>query len=219
MGQITINQSHLLMATLAVNTNWEKVDFEESGLQDLIMSSPIEAGRRFTTLLEGGLMPALVFSTLLKTIKTGTGPKTADEFRTAIKEADCEVSDWANDLFGRPGFTAATQEEDVELVVLTAAQLTSNSNGGTTAEVFAGAARLGLEKCAPDDGPQLRRQYPDQPLGECLRMGMEPIADSSGCLHVFRVEHDDDGLWLRASYAFPYYRWSGGSLWVFRRRK
>jgi len=167
--------------------------------------------------LQRTLRIALFRPKTFKTIKVGTGPKTADEFRADLKKKGCKISDWADDLFGRPGFTVADREEDIELVVLTTAQLTGNSNGGTTAEVFAGAARLGLEKCAPADGPQLRRQYLDQPLGEWLRMGMEPITDSDGDLNVFHVERVGDGLWLSARYAHPGDRWDGDHLWVFRR--
>jgi hypothetical protein len=42
------------MATLAVNTEWTAIDFEGSGLQDLIVRDPKEAGRRFTAFLKNG---------------------------------------------------------------------------------------------------------------------------------------------------------------------
>jgi len=54
MGPITIDQSHSVMATLAVNTEWTGIDFEASGLQDLIVRNPKEAGRQFTAFLKNG---------------------------------------------------------------------------------------------------------------------------------------------------------------------
>lgn len=54
MGPITIDQSHQVLATLAVNTDWATVDFETSGLQDLIVRNPKEAGRQFTAFLKNG---------------------------------------------------------------------------------------------------------------------------------------------------------------------
>ncbi len=54
MGQITLDQSHQVMATLAVNTDWEDVDFKTSGLQDFIVRNPKEAGRQFTSFLKNG---------------------------------------------------------------------------------------------------------------------------------------------------------------------
>jgi len=100
------------------------------------------------------------------------------------------------------------------------AQLTRKSNGGTTAEVFAGAGRLNLDKCLPDDGPRLRIQYQDQPVGELLLMGMEPIADSDGYLYVFLVGlHGDGNRWLRTRLAHPGRVWGPGFRWLFRLRK
>ena len=156
---------------------------------------------------------------VLKTIKVGTGSKTADEIRTALTDAGCKINDWANDILGKPAFTVASQEADVDLIALTTAQLTDKKEGGTTMEVFAGAARFGLDKCAPDDGPQFRRQYLDQPLGERLWMGMEPIRISYGFLSVFLVARNVAGLWLSADCAVPGSHWNGDDLWVFRRRK
>lgn len=54
MGQITLDQSHQVLATLAVNTDWAKIDFVNSGLQDLIVRNPKEAGRQFTSFLRNG---------------------------------------------------------------------------------------------------------------------------------------------------------------------
>jgi hypothetical protein len=54
MGQITIDQSHQVLATLAVNIDWTAIDFEFSGLQDFIVRNPKEAGRQFTAFLKNG---------------------------------------------------------------------------------------------------------------------------------------------------------------------
>jgi len=156
-----------------------------------------------------------------KTIKLGTGPKTADDFRKslALAASGNRVSDWANDLLGKPEFANSVSEKEVEvdLVVLTTAQLTSKANGGTTAEVFAGAERLGLKKCSAEVGPRLRLQYQDQPLGEWLLIGMEPIRHSDGRLGVFDVGRGDDGRWLGGDYGDPGGVWAAGDQWVFVR--
>lgn len=54
MGRITIDQSHQVLATLAVNADWDEIDFIASGLQDLIVRNPKEAGREFTSFLKNG---------------------------------------------------------------------------------------------------------------------------------------------------------------------
>lgn len=220
MGQITIDQSHQVMATLAVNTDWGEIDFEEAGLQDSIICNAKEAGRQFTAFLKSGARMIAAAFPVFRTIKVGTGPKTADEFRATLKAKGYAISDLANNLLSQPAFVVASQEADVDLVVLTTAKLTGNREGGTTLEVFAGAARLGLYECAPDDGPQLCRQYPNQPLGEWLNLGMDPITSSGGRLSVFSVVHFSTGLSLCANYVHPDEHWSGKkSLWVFRQGK
>lgn len=54
MGQITIDQSHTVMATLATNTNWKDIDFGGCGLQDAIIRDPKGAGERFANFLKNG---------------------------------------------------------------------------------------------------------------------------------------------------------------------
>ena len=156
---------------------------------------------------------------VFKTIKLGTGLRTADDFSRALAENGYGVSDWAKDILGKPEFMVASREIEVDLVVLTTAQLTGNSQGGTTAEVFAGAKRIGLDKCSAEVGPQLRLQYKDQPKVEWLLVGMDPIAGSHGYPDVFNVGHDGKDLWLYAFYGNPENRWAADSRWVFLRRK
>ena len=154
-----------------------------------------------------------------KTLKLGTGLQTADDFRNALKKIGCQTGNYANDLLGKPEFKAATKEIEVDLVILTTSELTGKREGGTTTEVFAGAERLGLDRCPPEVGPQLRLQYKDQPNGECLLIGMEPISDSGGYLEVFCVERDDSDRWLDSDCGNTEDFWFGSYQWVFLRRK
>lgn len=154
-----------------------------------------------------------------KTIKLGTGPKTADDFRKALKKSGNKIGDYANNLLDKLGSIVSTEEIEVDLYNLTTAELTGKKEGGTTAEVFAGAKCLGLQKCTPEVGPQLREQYPDQPMGERLLIGMDPLTDSDGSLKVFGVERYGGGRWLDSYYGNPVSFWSGDYRWVFIRRK
>ncbi len=149
-----------------------------------------------------------------RTLKLGTGLKTADDFREAIKKAGGKIGGWANDILGRSAFTAATEETEVDLYLPTTAELTGKPEGGTTAEVFAGAAWLGFKKCPPEVGPQLRIQYPDQPMDDRLLIGMEPIAGSDGDLYVFDVGRHGDDQWLSADCDYAGKVWDGNCRWV-----
>ena len=151
-----------------------------------------------------------------KTIRLGTGQTNADGFRNYIKDSGMRISDWANDILGKPEFVVTEKETEVDLVVVSVAEL-GFKKGATLEKIYARAKELGLEFCSPDVGPQLRLQYKNQPLNEWLRIGMNPIRDSGGCLRVFSVGHDDDGLWLNSFYGFPDDVWRADARWVFVR--
>ena len=150
-------------------------------------------------------------------IKLGTGQKDADGFRKALKTAKCGIGDWANDIIGKPAFTVATEEIEVDLVIVTVEEL-GFKDGAKRSDIYKRAIELGLQLCPNEVGPQLRLQYMDQPKGQWLLIGMEPITDSDGNLRVFGVERNDVGkLWLYANYGSPVYVWDGSHRWVFLR--
>ncbi len=124
MGRITIDQSHGVLATLAMNVNWEEIDFEGARLQDLVIRNPKEAGQQFTAFLKNGgrVIVANSFPTW-KTIRLGTGLQSADEFRGALKNGGFRIGSWGNDILGRPAFKAATKETEVDLVNISVAEL------------------------------------------------------------------------------------------------
>jgi hypothetical protein len=148
-----------------------------------------------------------------KTIKLGIG-KTADDFRKALKGNGFNIGDWANDILGKPAFMVATEETEVGLVKIAVAEL-GFKKGARRDQIYERAKELGLELCSPEAGPQLRLQYRDQPNGEWVLIGMEPIADSVGCLRVFLVERDGSELWLGGSWSDPGHVWSPDDQWVF----
>ena len=159
------------------------------------------------------------FIPTFKTIKLGTkGLKTPADFIMSLKDSGDLIGDWASNLLDKPEFKTSISDDEIEvdLVILNTAQFTGK-DGGTTAEVFIGAERLGFKKCSAEVGPQLRLQYPDQPEDEWLVIGMEPIRHSDGNLFVFCVEHSSSGLWLFGADADPDYFWLAGHNWVFVR--
>ena len=153
---------------------------------------------------------------VFKTIKLGTGLKTADDFRKALKGNSCVVSDWANDILGKSVFTAAFEEIEVDLVKATVRELGFKSSARRD-QIYDRARELGFKLCSPEVGPQLRLQYKDQPNRERILIGMEPITDSDGYLDVFGVERDDSGLRLSVDYGPSGSVWSFDYRWVFVR--
>jgi hypothetical protein len=149
-----------------------------------------------------------------KRITLGTGIKDADGFRKVIKDGGMRLGDWANDIIGKPAFSVATDKVDVDLVVVSVAEL-GFPNGAKLSDIYASAKKRGLELCPNEVGPQLRLQYKDQPKDEWLVIGMEPIAVSAGDLGLFFVGLNSNVLWLRTRYGRPGGVWGGYCRFVF----
>ncbi|MFA5355628.1 MAG: hypothetical protein WC302_02800 [Candidatus Paceibacterota bacterium] len=150
-----------------------------------------------------------------KTVKLGTGFKTADDFRKSLKDNGFKISDWANYILGKLAFTAATEATEVDLVRVTVAEL-GFEKGARRDQIYDRAKEFGLELCPPEVGPQLRLQYKDQPNNEWILVGMEPITDSDGDLSVFDVRRDDSSLWLSSYLSNPDDVCYPDNLWIFR---
>jgi hypothetical protein len=154
---------------------------------------------------------------LWKTVKLGTGLKTADDFRRAFKKNNINIGGWGNDILGQSTFTTSDKETELNLVNVSVAEL-GFKNGATRKDIYYRAKELGLELCPAEVGPQLRLQYKDQPNGEWLLIGMEPISGSDGFLDVFDVGRDGGDLWLDGSGGRADGFWDGCGRWVFVRK-
>ena len=164
--------------------------------------------------------------TIWKTIQLG-GYKNADEFRKAIKKAGMKISDYADDILGKPAFKVEAKETDIILARMTVAQL-GFPNGATYKNICEKAVgqttvindiEYEVTLCPNEAGPALRLQYPDQPKGEWLRIAMEAITDSSGYRLLFSVAHGAAGLWLRSYDGYDGDFWRGNRVFVFCLRK
>ena len=153
-----------------------------------------------------------------KTIQCGIEMKTSDEFRRALEGGGFLISDWANDVMRKPGFTVSSEKVELDLVIVTVAEL-GFPKGVTRKKFYERAQSLGLELCPLEAGPRLRLQYRDQPADEWLLMAMEPIKDSADDPCVFCFERLDDGIWLHLNYVFSGFVWPPDSRWVFALRK
>ncbi len=158
------------------------------------------------------------FFLVWKTLRLGTGLRTAADFRSALQANGHRIGDWANDILGKRAFTTSKTDMEVDLVSATVSEL-GFGNGATRENIYKRALELGLKLCPSEVGPQLRLQYQDQPLSEWLLIAMEPISASDGYLKVFSVARDDDGSWLLSYYAYPDRVWNGSYRWVFVRGK
>lgn len=133
----------------------------------------------------------LIERSIWKTIKLGTHPS-VDALHAAMIDADVDVRDSARDILDK--VEVVTEPQEIDLIVATVAEL-GFPGGATHKQACEKALALGLELCPAEVGPQLRLQYPDQPI-ESVNIAMEPLTRFGSPPSVFRVWHNWDGLCL-----------------------
>jgi hypothetical protein len=130
---------------------------------------------------------------------TTLGPyKGVDAYRNALDAAKIKIGNAADEILGRPAFSYVRGKTDVELTVVSAAELGVESESAL-ADVYNRARQLGLVLCPPEVGPQLRLDYRDQPPGESLIIAMEPVNTHSGDPKILSLVNFSSGLALLGS--------------------
>jgi hypothetical protein len=130
-----------------------------------------------------------------KTIAVGTF---ANSFalRNALDAARCAIGESAGEILARPALTLSATRTDVELIAVSAAELGFQTVTASLADIYARAQLLGFGLAAAEVAPQLRLQYFDQPMGEFLIIGMEPIKTWMGEPVILTVANGGAGLIL-----------------------
>jgi hypothetical protein len=139
-----------------------------------------------------------------KTITIGQY-KGANAIRAAIDAAPCSmaIGDQADEILGRPAFSFSRTTADIDLVVISVADLGFGPDGASLRDIYARAGTFGLELCPPEAGPILRLNYLDQPLGEFLHVAMRPVATYGGELVDFTLGNAGTALLLIGGDARP----------------
>jgi len=122
--------------------------------------------------------------------------KGVDAYRDALDSARIKIGVSPDEILGRPAFPYAKMKTDVELAVLSAAELGVESDESSLSDVYERARRVGLELCPAEVGLQLRLEYRNQPLGEALDIAMEPVATYSGDPTILTLANWGTGLIL-----------------------
>jgi hypothetical protein len=121
--------------------------------------------------------------------------KGVDAYRRALDSAGIKIGDAADEILGRPAFSYGTMKTDVDLVLVSAADLGVETES-SLAGVYKRARQVGLELCPAEVGPQLRLDYRNQPLGEALDIAMESLATYSGDPTILTLVNWGTGLAL-----------------------
>ncbi|MBR1127270.1 hypothetical protein [Bradyrhizobium iriomotense] len=114
----------------------------------------------------------------------------------ALDAVGCGIGNSAGEILARPTFTLRGAKTNVELFAVSAAELGFQTDTASLADIYARAKQLGFGLAAAEVGPQLRLQYFDQPIGEFLIIGMEPIRTWNGAPVILNVANGGAGLIL-----------------------
>lgn len=120
-----------------------------------------------------------------RTVRLGTGLRTADDFRAALTAANCRFNDAILSHIEDRTVEISEDGRDVQLVILRDEEEDLgldlfNDTELSYDDLCARAQSLGLALCPPEVGLQLRLQYEDQPKGEWLQIAMQPIRNELG---------------------------------------
>ena len=209
------------MATLAINTDWDSIDFEKAQLQDLVIRNPKEAGAQFTTLLKyGGRVTINVpaFPTW-KTVTLGTY-EDVESLKNGLERRGFKVGSGVNDTITKSTklpFRVAEEKTKVNLVNVSVGEL-GFTKVTPLRDIYARAIQRGLSLCPAEVGPQLRLQYANQPVGEWLHIAMEAIINPCGCIpFIFLIGRNKEGLWLSDTWGGLSCEWPLANHLIFRK--
>ncbi len=146
------------------------------------------------------------------------GGQTKEELERELRDNQVEISTYAEDMFRNPAFVTPADQEAVDIIRLKVGDL-GFTNYATTQQLFERIKEYGLELVPPEVGPRYRLAHMDQPVGDWVYMGMEPITGRRGDPDVFRVERSEGRRWLHRTWADPDSEWAPRSKFVFRLRK
>jgi hypothetical protein len=116
--------------------------------------------------------------------------------RNALDAVGCSIGNSAGEILARPTFTLSATKTNVELFAVSAAELGFETDTASLADIYARAQQLGFGLAAAEVAPQLRLQYFDQPAGEFLIIGMEPVKTWNGEPIILTVANGGAGLIL-----------------------
>ncbi len=152
---------------------------------------------------------------LLKEIQLPTQEKTPQEYETEIIAQGMKVGDWAKDILSKANLKEGLGEK-IKIAIISNKSL-GFSNGATRQESQDKAKQLGIASklLPPLTGPELRKQYTDQPMNEYILVDMESIIDRGGHPAVFGVNRSSGEAWLSADFGRSDNRFVVSTRWAF----
>ncbi len=123
-----------------------------------------------------------------KTIELGTY-HSVDDLWSTLKYQGYKLEDWSK-MIKRFSFVLEKVKTRIDLVKVTPAALGLTEETATLQEIYKCVRGYGLKPCPMEVAPQLRLQYRNQPIGECLKVSIENFGNFNEELYAFGIEHN-----------------------------
>lgn len=148
-----------------------------------------------------------------KTIRLGL-PGIEDVWETlgALRKNQDYVTFQGHCLLRRMPSVLSPESKEIDLVLIAPYQLPPGENEEAwldkdpkISDFYKRVQRFGYHLCSPEIGPLLRLQYGNQPYGENLLIGMDPLYcdQDQGRILVFMLSQDEDGSILGSCNSHP----------------
>lgn len=176
--------------------------------RDIFLRLPEQVNYIYTSFPEGKIQKN----------KLAIGGMPESDLERAVTTGRFHASSYALSMMKNKDFITNPQSEEITTIRLKVSDL-GFTGYPTTDELFKRAQSFGLELCPPETGPHLRLKDTNQPLNEWYYVAMKQITVSDGHPSVFKLWHNEDGLWLAGHWAGPDSEWTPEDRFVFRLRK
>lgn len=130
----------------------------------------------------------------------------ARTYRNAFDAAKIRIGNAADEIVGRPAFPYLPATIQVDLAVVSSAELGLAADHAPLAEIYQRARALGLDLCPAETALQLRLDYLDQPVGDILHVAMEPVRTYAGEPTILALAHFGSGALVLGSSGAPDFR-------------
>jgi len=159
--------------------------------------------------------PEKISEVYIKEIEIPSEPKTAEQYITDLEKDGHNVYDYAKDILSKANLEAGKGQK-IKLIIPSNKSL-GFPQGATRAESKQRAQELGIANETPSaiTGPELRKQYTDQPNPSYILIDMDFIIDYYGNPRVFGVNRYGAGSGLDANSGRPSDRWRDYHRWSF----
>jgi len=159
--------------------------------------------------------PEKISEVYIKEIEIPSEPKTAEEYITDLEKDGYKINDYVKDTLSKANLTEGAGQT-IKLIIPSNKSL-GFPTGATREESKQRAIELGVanQTLPAITGPELRKQYKNQPEIGYILIDMDSITDLADSPRVFDVVRDDSAVWLFANVGGSGDRYGAGGRWAF----